>query len=103
MRCWMRRVRRRRCGSSSCGRSRSERLNFRRSGRGAEGTRRVGDDRQAGDAGGSVELVFFPMGLDWSATTWLAWCGLVLASYLLGAVPFGLLVGFAKGVDVRQH
>lgn len=43
------------------------------------------------------------MGLDWSTTTWLAWCGLVLASYLLGAVPFGLLVGFAKGVDVRQH
>lgn len=25
----------------------------------------------------------------------------ILAAYLLGAVPFGLLVGFARGVDVR--
>lgn len=28
---------------------------------------------------------------------------LALASYLLGAVPFGLLIGWARGVDVRQH
>ncbi|MEP0845991.1 MAG: glycerol-3-phosphate 1-O-acyltransferase PlsY [Phycisphaerae bacterium] len=28
---------------------------------------------------------------------------LALASYLLGAVPFGLLIGCARGVDVRQH
>lgn len=27
--------------------------------------------------------------------------GLALASYLLGAVPFGLLIGFARGVDIR--
>ena len=27
----------------------------------------------------------------------------MLGAYLLGAIPFGLLVGFAKGVDVRQH
>jgi glycerol-3-phosphate acyltransferase PlsY len=27
----------------------------------------------------------------------------VLGSYLLGAVPFGLLIGLARGVDIRQH
>ena len=27
--------------------------------------------------------------------------GLAAASYLLGAVPFGLLIGFARGVDIR--
>lgn len=28
---------------------------------------------------------------------------LLIASYLIGAVPFGLVVGKAAGVDVRQH
>lgn len=28
---------------------------------------------------------------------------LIVAAYLLGAVPFGLLIGFARGVDIRQH
>ncbi len=27
----------------------------------------------------------------------------IAASYLLGAVPFGLLVGKLKGIDIRQH
>lgn len=43
------------------------------------------------------------MGLDWTTSTWLLWSALLVGSFLLGAVPFGLLVGFAKGVDVRQH
>ncbi|RMF78209.1 MAG: glycerol-3-phosphate 1-O-acyltransferase [Planctomycetota bacterium] len=28
---------------------------------------------------------------------------LLLGSYLLGAIPFGLLIGLARGVDIRQH
>ncbi|NUQ45648.1 MAG: glycerol-3-phosphate 1-O-acyltransferase PlsY [Phycisphaerae bacterium] len=28
---------------------------------------------------------------------------LCVAAYLIGAIPFGLLVGFARGVDVRRH
>jgi len=27
----------------------------------------------------------------------------ILAAYLLGAVPFGLLIGKIKGIDIRQH
>lgn len=27
----------------------------------------------------------------------------ILAAYLLGAVPFGLLIGKVKGIDIRQH
>jgi glycerol-3-phosphate acyltransferase PlsY len=27
----------------------------------------------------------------------------VVAAYLLGAVPFGLLIGLARGIDIRQH
>ncbi len=34
---------------------------------------------------------------------WLAATGLVVVSYLCGAVPFGLLVGRLKGVDVRTR
>ena len=28
---------------------------------------------------------------------------LIVCAYLLGAVPFGLLIGRARGVDIRQH
>ncbi len=28
---------------------------------------------------------------------------LIIAAYLLGAIPFGLLIGRAHGVDIRQH
>ncbi len=28
---------------------------------------------------------------------------LVIGAYLLGAIPFGLLIGLAHGVDIRQH
>jgi glycerol-3-phosphate acyltransferase PlsY len=28
---------------------------------------------------------------------------LIGAAYLIGAVPFGLLIGLARGVDIRQH
>jgi len=34
---------------------------------------------------------------------WLYWSLGILATYLLGGVPFGLLIGLAKGVDIRQH
>ncbi len=30
-------------------------------------------------------------------------CAAVLLSYLCGSVPFGLLVGLARGVDIRRH
>lgn len=33
----------------------------------------------------------------------IAFTLLTLAAYLLGAVPFGLLLGKARGVDIRQH
>ncbi len=39
----------------------------------------------------------------WTSTDTLIWSALMLGSYLLGGVPFGLLIGLAKGVDVRQH
>lgn len=32
-----------------------------------------------------------------------AWSIALIAAYLLGSVPFGLLLGFTKGVDIRQH
>lgn len=28
---------------------------------------------------------------------------LLIGAYLLGAVPFGLLIGLARGIDIRQH
>ena len=28
---------------------------------------------------------------------------LLLAAYLVGAIPFGFIIGKAKGVDVRNH
>ena len=31
------------------------------------------------------------------------WALAIAGTYLLGGVPFGLLIGLAKGVDVRQH
>jgi glycerol-3-phosphate acyltransferase PlsY len=39
----------------------------------------------------------------WTAADTLIWVGMVVGAYLLGAIPFGLLIGLAKGVDVRQH
>ena len=27
----------------------------------------------------------------------------IIGSYLVGGIPFGLLLGFAKGVDIRKH
>jgi acyl phosphate:glycerol-3-phosphate acyltransferase len=38
-----------------------------------------------------------------SSEQWLIWAVSVVGAYLLGGVPFGLLIGLAKGVDVRQH
>lgn len=31
---------------------------------------------------------------------WLAW---LIASYLSGSIPFGLLIGLSRGVDIRKH
>ena len=37
-------------------------------------------------------------------TAWLTyWLLGLLGTYLLGGVPFGLLIGLSKGVDVRLH
>jgi glycerol-3-phosphate acyltransferase PlsY len=38
-----------------------------------------------------------------SVASWLMTFGLVLAGYLAGAVPFGLLAGRLRGVDLRSH
>lgn len=43
------------------------------------------------------------LAFDWTSTQTLIWLGFVLMAYLCGAIPFGLLIGLAKGVDVRQH
>ena len=32
-----------------------------------------------------------------------AWSVAILVSYLIGAIPFGLLIGLARGIDVRAH
>ena len=34
---------------------------------------------------------------------WLYWSLGIAGTYVLGGIPFGLLIGFAKGVDIRQH
>ena len=31
------------------------------------------------------------------------WIGFVALAYLAGSIPFGLLIGLSKGVDIRQH
>lgn len=31
------------------------------------------------------------------------WIGFVAFAYIAGSVPFGLLIGLAKGVDIREH
>lgn len=33
----------------------------------------------------------------------ISYVSALIAAYLLGSIPFGLLIGFAKGVDIRQH
>jgi glycerol-3-phosphate acyltransferase PlsY len=38
----------------------------------------------------------------WSVGEMTAAAGLVLGGYLVGAIPFGLVVGLARGVDVRK-
>jgi len=48
-------------------------------------------------------LALAPAQPTWTSTDTAAWLGLLIAAYLLGAIPFGLLIGLAKGVDVRQH
>ena len=37
------------------------------------------------------------------ANTVLLYAGTLLAAYLIGAVPFGLLIGFLNGKDVRKE
>ena len=34
--------------------------------------------------------------------TTLVWCLWVLGAYLIGSIPFGLLIGFARGEDIRE-
>jgi glycerol-3-phosphate acyltransferase PlsY len=33
----------------------------------------------------------------------MIWAACIVGAYLLGSIPFGLLLGLARGVDVRQH
>jgi glycerol-3-phosphate acyltransferase PlsY len=34
---------------------------------------------------------------------WLAWTGCIAGAYLVGSIPFGVLIGRARGIDIRQH
>lgn len=34
---------------------------------------------------------------------WMLWAGCVLAAYLIGGIPFGLLAGWLRGVDLRRE
>lgn len=34
---------------------------------------------------------------------WTLWIGALLAAYLIGSIPFGLLIARLRGVDIRQH
>lgn len=33
----------------------------------------------------------------------LQWLGWIIAAYVIGSIPFGVLIGRARGVDIRQH
>lgn len=33
----------------------------------------------------------------------MIWVGLIITAYLIGSIPFGLLIGLACGIDVRKH
>jgi glycerol-3-phosphate acyltransferase PlsY len=33
----------------------------------------------------------------------MIWLALAIAAYLLGSIPFGLLIGKAQGIDIREH
>ena len=35
--------------------------------------------------------------------TWPVWLAAVVIAYLIGSIPFGLLIGLAKGVDIRKQ
>lgn len=33
----------------------------------------------------------------------MVWIACIIGAYLLGSIPFGVLIGRAKGVDIREH
>ena len=33
----------------------------------------------------------------------MVWIACIIGAYLLGSIPFGVLIGHAKGVDIREH
>jgi len=35
--------------------------------------------------------------------TWVTWSIAVLVAYVAGSIPFGLMLGLARGVDIREH
>lgn len=45
---------------------------------------------------------FFPCPITIPLMNWWPWMAWVVVAYLCGSIPFGLLIGFARGVDVRQ-
>lgn len=48
-------------------------------------------------------LVSLPTSGYASLMNWLGWIGCALAAYLLGSIPFGVLIGVLHGVDIREH
>ncbi len=37
-----------------------------------------------------------------TTTAWIATTGAIITAYLLGSIPFGLLIGRLRGIDIRQ-
>jgi glycerol-3-phosphate acyltransferase PlsY len=35
--------------------------------------------------------------------TWITWSGAIVIAYLIGSIPFGLLIGLSRGVDIRLN
>ncbi|MBM44297.1 MAG: acyl-phosphate glycerol 3-phosphate acyltransferase [Phycisphaerae bacterium] len=33
----------------------------------------------------------------------MTWLGCMIGAYLLGSIPFGVLIGRARGIDIREH
>jgi glycerol-3-phosphate acyltransferase PlsY len=34
---------------------------------------------------------------------WIAWAACIVGAYLVGSIPFGVLIGRARGIDIREH
>ena len=35
--------------------------------------------------------------------TWVTWIACIVGAYVVGSIPFGVIIGRARGVDIREH